>query len=189
MSNRSRRQLARSSFIALFIVSLSALPALGQSSPAATLQIEGMSAAAGATPPRRERAIDVEQVLIGGTPITEAVAVRAATARVRVRNFTFVKKVDRSSATLARACTSGRHFPSAILTVRVADTRPSADRVRYMTIRLQDVIITSVQRVPPSTTDASAPAPELEQVTLQSTHIDVEQAAPSTTAEPATRAP
>jgi len=50
-----------------------------------------------------------------------------------------VKKVDAASPNLYLACASGKHYPTAVLEVRKAGSRES-----YFTIRMEDVLVSSV---------------------------------------------
>ena len=51
------------------------------------------------------------------------------------------KKLDKASPVLMQACASGKHFPSAILTVRKAGT----EQQEYLVFTLNDVYISSYQ--------------------------------------------
>ncbi len=61
--------------------------------------------------------------------------------KVDVQDMTISKSCDTASPNLAMACCNGQHFDEAILTVRKAGTEP----LDFLTITLNDVIITSVQ--------------------------------------------
>ena len=61
--------------------------------------------------------------------------------KVEVSNLTVKKYIDRSSPNLFKNCCSGEHVNEATLVVRKAGGKP----LEYLKIKMQDVIITSVQ--------------------------------------------
>jgi type VI secretion system secreted protein Hcp len=60
--------------------------------------------------------------------------------KVNVQDLTFVHYVDSATPSLILACCKGTHFPEATLTMRKA----GGDPLPYLTIKLTDIIITSV---------------------------------------------
>ncbi|NWB94256.1 Hcp family type VI secretion system effector, partial [Pseudomonas agarici] len=60
--------------------------------------------------------------------------------KVSINNLSFSKSMDKSSPNLMAACSSGKHFPEATLTVRKAGgTSP----VEYLVITLKEVMVAS----------------------------------------------
>ena len=64
----------------------------------------------------------------------------AGSGKVSVQDLSLTKYLDSSSAPLMLSCCNGEHFGSAVLTVRKAGEKP----LEYLTIKLQEVLITSV---------------------------------------------
>ena len=60
--------------------------------------------------------------------------------KVSMQDLSMTKYIDASSAELQLACASGKHYPTATLTVRKAGENP----IEYVVITLTDLIITSV---------------------------------------------
>ena len=89
----------------------------------------------------------------------------AGSGKVSVQDLSVTKYLDSSSAPLMLSCCNGEHFGSAVLTVRKAGEKP----LEYLTIKLQEVVITSV------TTGASGGDDRLtENVTLNFAKVKVE---------------
>jgi len=65
----------------------------------------------------------------------------AGSGKVNVQDLSVTKYIDSSSAPLMLSCCNGAHFDTAVLTVRKAGEKP----VEYVTIQLQEVLITSVE--------------------------------------------
>ena len=63
----------------------------------------------------------------------------AGSSANKVHDISITKTVDKSSATLLKACATGKHFPTAILTARKAGGTP------YLQIKMTNVIISSYQ--------------------------------------------
>lgn len=61
--------------------------------------------------------------------------------KVKVRNLTITKKVDKATPVLMKSCSDGTQFAEAKLTVRKAGT----EALEYLIITMNKVIITSVQ--------------------------------------------
>ena len=60
--------------------------------------------------------------------------------KVNVQDLSFTKWIDKSSPNLMMACSNGKHFPKALLTVRKAGENP----VEYVKITFENVLVTSV---------------------------------------------
>ncbi len=60
--------------------------------------------------------------------------------KVAVQDISVTKYVDKSSPNLINTCCTGKHYPSATLTVRKAGDKP----VEYMVIKMTDLLITSI---------------------------------------------
>jgi type VI secretion system secreted protein Hcp len=64
----------------------------------------------------------------------------AGAGKVNVQDLSFTKYVDKASPKLMLACCNGKHYDTALLTVRKAGEKP----VEYIKIKLNEVLITSV---------------------------------------------
>jgi type VI secretion system secreted protein Hcp len=64
----------------------------------------------------------------------------AGAGKVNVQDISFTKYIDKVSPDLMLAACNGKHFPEAKLVVRKAGETP----LEYLTITLEDLIITSV---------------------------------------------
>lgn len=64
----------------------------------------------------------------------------SGTGKVSVNDLTFTKYVDKSSPDLMLACCNGKHFDTALLTVRKAGEKP----VEYLKITMTEVLIASI---------------------------------------------
>jgi type VI secretion system secreted protein Hcp len=64
----------------------------------------------------------------------------AGSGKVNIQDLSFTKWVDSATPKLALACCDGKHFASALLTVRKAGEKP----VEYVKIKLEEVLITSI---------------------------------------------
>ena len=64
----------------------------------------------------------------------------AGAGKVNVQDLSFTKWIDKSSPDLMLAACNGKHFDKATLVVRKAGEQP----LEYLTITLEDLIITSV---------------------------------------------
>jgi type VI secretion system secreted protein Hcp len=64
----------------------------------------------------------------------------AGAGKVNVQDLSFTKYVDNSSPDLMLACCNGKHFDSALLTVRKAGETP----LEYLKITLTEILVTSV---------------------------------------------
>ena len=60
--------------------------------------------------------------------------------KVSVQDLSFTKYVDKGSTALILGCCSGKHYDSALLTVRKAGDKP----LEYLKITLKEVIISSI---------------------------------------------
>ena len=66
----------------------------------------------------------------------------AGSGKVSVQDLSVTKYLDSSSAKIMLSCCDGTHFDTAVLTVRKAGGEKP---VEYVTIKLQEVLITSVE--------------------------------------------
>jgi type VI secretion system secreted protein Hcp len=64
----------------------------------------------------------------------------AGAGKVNVQDISFTKYVDAASPALYLTCSNGKHWDSALLTVRKAGEQP----VEYIKIKLEEVLVTSV---------------------------------------------
>ena len=64
----------------------------------------------------------------------------AGAGKCNVQDLSFTKYIDKSSPDLMLACCNGKHYPKATLVVRKAGENP----LEYLTINLEDLIVTSV---------------------------------------------
>lgn len=62
--------------------------------------------------------------------------------KVNMQNLSITKTVDKSSPNLMMACSTGKHYPEARLTVRKAG---GASAVEYLVITMKEVMIASYQ--------------------------------------------
>jgi type VI secretion system secreted protein Hcp len=63
----------------------------------------------------------------------------SGTGKVHIQDIHFTKQIDKASPNLFINCCSGKHIPTAVLTVRKAGENPQD----YFTITLTDVLISS----------------------------------------------
>ena len=61
--------------------------------------------------------------------------------KVSVQDLNFTHYIDKASADLMNACATGKHIPEATLVVRKAG---GTEALEYLTVKLEDVIITGV---------------------------------------------
>lgn len=119
------------------IMSLVFLPTEGNAQADVFLAIEGVEGES--TAGGFEGQIDVESFSWTATN-----AMSAETARTSGKSTFFplriVKTVDAASTELTRVCATGKHFPSAKLTVR----KSGGDHFEYYVIELDRVLVTSV---------------------------------------------
>jgi len=85
-------------------------------------------------------------------------------ARVNVNDLSFTHYVDAATPTLIAACCTGKHYEEATLVMRKAGGEP----LPYLTIKLKDLIITSV-----STGSSSGEERQSENVTLNFASFEV----------------
>ena len=88
-----------------------------------------------------------------------------ATSKPVLQDLQFVARTGKQSATLMKACASGTHFKSAILTARRAGEQP----VDFLKVTLTDVIVSSFQ-IGGSTGGDDAP---MEQIALNFSSVDL----------------
>ncbi|MFT0702113.1 type VI secretion system receptor/chaperone Hcp, partial [Citrobacter meridianamericanus] len=61
--------------------------------------------------------------------------------KVNVQDLSFTKYIDKSTPNLMMACSSGKHYPQAKLTIRKAG---GENQVEYLIITLKEVLVSSV---------------------------------------------
>ena len=87
--------------------------------------------------------IEVLGYQYGATQATSATASSsggASSERVNLSDFTIRKYVDKASAKAFEACCKGQHIKEVVLNVN----RAGGDKVTYLTITLEEVVISSV---------------------------------------------
>lgn len=89
----------------------------------------------------------------------------AGAGKVNVQDISVTKYVDSSSHMLMLACSNGKHFKEAMLTVRKAGEDP----LEYVKIKLKEVIVTSV-----STGGSGGEDRLTENITLNFAHVKYE---------------
>jgi type VI secretion system secreted protein Hcp len=62
--------------------------------------------------------------------------------KVSVHDLNFTKRCDKASADLMYYCSSGKHIPEGLLTVRKAGDKP----LEYLKIKLVDILVSGVQQ-------------------------------------------
>lgn len=87
--------------------------------------------------------------------------------RAQVADFSFVKKVDKSSPVLFQHCATGEHIKSAMFVIR----RAGGTQLEYLKIKLADVLVSSVR--PGGSSQGSDEVP-LEEVSLNFSQIHVD---------------
>ncbi len=63
------------------------------------------------------------------------------TGRVSVHDISITKRIDKSTPLLMLSCANGKHILTGLITVRKAGDKP----VEYLKIKLEDILISSVQ--------------------------------------------
>ena len=96
------------------------------------------------------------------------------TGKVSMQDFHFVCTHDKSSPLLMVACAQGTHIPKAVFTVR--KTTPTGAPVEYLTITLEDILVTSFSSSAPPP-NGTAPAPPAQSISLNFTKIVFSQTA------------
>lgn len=66
---------------------------------------------------------------------------QGTTGKVKINDFTINKKVDKASPLLLKACATGKHFPTATISVRKA----GKGQQEFLVIKLKDVVISSFE--------------------------------------------
>jgi type VI secretion system secreted protein Hcp len=87
--------------------------------------------------------IELEDFNVGASQSASAVAISlrgAASGRASLSDFHIRKLVDRATPKLHEACCSGKHFAKMVICVN----RAGDERVKYLEITLEDVIVSSV---------------------------------------------
>lgn len=73
--------------------------------------------------------------------------------KVAVHDITVTKQVDMASPKLFDACATGKHIASAQITCRKA----GGSAIEYWTIKLTDILISSIHQVPPPAPTTTTP--------------------------------
>ena len=68
----------------------------------------------------------------------------AGTGKVSVRDVTIVKHVDKATPNLIKQCCNGKHFTSALLTVRKAGASDGKKALPYFKLKMKDGLVSSV---------------------------------------------
>lgn len=87
--------------------------------------------------------IEIEDFNVGASQSASATPTSsggASSGRARMSDLFFKKTVDKSTPKLHEACCSGKHFKE----VTVALNRAGDDKLKYLEIKLEEVIISSV---------------------------------------------
>ncbi len=74
-----------------------------------------------------------------------------AAGKVTHEEFAITKNVDISSPLLYQACATGKHFPNVVIEVSRATGKAP---VKYMTITMKDVLVSTASLLAPSTSDS-----------------------------------
>ena len=85
--------------------------------------------------------IDVESWSWGETHSGAAKPGGARAGKVAMQDFHFVMKLNAASPGLMRACATGKHIKTAVLTGRKA----GKDQMEYLTFKFHDVLVSSFQ--------------------------------------------
>ena len=89
-----------------------------------------------------EKQIPLESFSWGAHNPTSPVGAGAGAGRVEISNFTVTKKTDRSSAKLFQSCCTGKHFPTAMLTVLKASGANSG--LAYLKYEFKELFVTDI---------------------------------------------
>ncbi|MPY87886.1 MAG: type VI secretion system tube protein Hcp [Luteitalea sp.] len=104
------------------------------------LKIDGVEAES--TDSKHKGEIDLESWSWGATNSGSAGRAGGAGAgKVQPQDFSFVKKLDKSSAKLFMACNTGEHCKSAVLTARKA----GGDQQEYYKMTMEECLVSSYQ--------------------------------------------
>ena len=85
--------------------------------------------------------------------------------KVAIRNLSINKSMDKASPNLMMACSSGKHYPQATLTVRKAG---GTSTVEYLVITMKEVMVTSYE-----TRSGVADAQQSEDIVLNFGQVEV----------------
>lgn len=101
--------------------------------------------------------IDMEDFDVGASQSASATTTSsggASCGRARMSDLFFRKAVDKATPKLHEACCSGKHFKE----VKIALNRAGADKVKYMEIALEEVIVSSVSLTGNGSVDGGFPS-------------------------------
>jgi type VI secretion system secreted protein Hcp len=102
---------------------------------------------------------------LGNTTTPQSAGGGAGAGKVSIQDFHFAMPTSLASPVMMQACGSGKHFPEATLTARKAGEKP----VEFLTIKMNDVVISSYQLGGEGSGEASLP---MDQISLNYTKID-----------------
>jgi type VI secretion system secreted protein Hcp len=104
------------------------------------LKIEGVEGES--TDDKHKKEIDLESWSWGEHQTgTHASGGGGGAGKVAMQDFTFTKKIDKSSPVLFLRCAAGTHIKEALLTCRKA----GGDQQEYMTIKMSDLLVSNYQ--------------------------------------------
>lgn len=167
------RSLSLSALSALFVLA-AGFVAVGGSTP------DAAAGGAGTPPPTASYQVVIrhddgsEETLSARTWIQEVVVPRDAasglpTGKRQHKPFVITKELDKSSPILMKACATGEHFPR--LQLDAFRTRNGRSEL-YLTITLEDVVITSYRTSGDAPTSPAASSAEYEEIAFVYQKID-----------------
>ena len=124
-------------FGALAVAFATAIPAHSIAALDAFLKLDGIDGES--TDDKHKNEIVVEAWSFGVAQRVSATG-QQTTARPCVSDIVVTKRVDKSSPILFMHAATGKHIPTATITVRKAGERP----LEYLVVTMQDVVVTSV---------------------------------------------
>lgn len=89
---------------------------------------------------KHKNEIEIESFSWGIVP-SEKVDAADARSRPVVQDFSFAKRMDKSSPILMLSCATGKHISDAVLTVRKAGEKP----LEFLVIKMTDLLVSSYQ--------------------------------------------
>lgn len=117
---------------------------------------------------KHKEEIEVFSFSWGATqPTSSAAGTGGGGGKVQVHNFTFVKKIDKSSPVLFEKCCTGEHIKEALFTVRKA----GGTQLDYYMVKLTDVLVSSIR---PGGSASGADDIPLEEISLSFTTVGVD---------------
>ena len=86
------------------------------------------------------------------TSATDSSAGGGTTERVEFHDLQITKHVDKASAKLAEFCASGKHIANVVMEL----CRAGGDKLRYLEVKMEDVVISSFKMEPPNKLDPTS---------------------------------